>query len=116
MIASRLDKARANVPHRLKPTSAASRCQWMKAPDDYRQRAEIARRIAEEMTEEHLREQMEVVTEEYDQMAASSETLRTTEVSDHTPRFANVLKTIENRGAEARRVNSCDERAVRPVP
>ena len=36
----------------------------MKAPDYYRQRAEIARRMAEEMTDERLREQMEVVAEE----------------------------------------------------
>lgn len=45
----------------------------MDAPEHYRERAEIARRMATEMTDEDLRERMEMVAEEYDQMALNSE-------------------------------------------
>jgi hypothetical protein len=48
----------------------------MRAPDYYRQRAVEARRAARAMTREDLREQMETVAKEYDEMAADSEALR----------------------------------------
>lgn len=51
-------------------------CRGMRAPDYYRQRAVEARRAARAMTREDLREQMETVAKEYDEMAADSEALR----------------------------------------
>ena len=48
----------------------------MDAPEHYRQRTEIARRMATEMTDEDLRERMEMVAEEYDQTAINSGALR----------------------------------------
>lgn len=53
----------------------------MRAPDYYRQRAVEARRVARAMTREDLREQMETVAKEYDEMAADSEALRRLEDS-----------------------------------
>jgi len=63
----------------------------MDAPDHYRERAEIACGMATEMTDEDLREQMEMAAEEYDQMAVNSEALHTkkpAEASDPVARFA----------------------------
>jgi len=63
----------------------------MDAPEHYRQRTEIARRMATEMTDEDLRERMEMVAEEYDQMALNSEaphTKKPAEASDPVARFA----------------------------